>query len=152
MKSGRKWWIQVILYLLFFRRWADLHRKGLKRKDYGCFQDYGIAMRRVNMSDNTTCKNCFFGEISHGKPVPKEGEKPDWYWRFDFKTRHDGYCKDEYFENMHDNKYGKCSPEIAGYVIRKNDFDKEEKIKLKINIITAFIGGIMGFALNHFLN
>ena len=112
-----------------------------------------IAMGHVNMNNDETCTNCFFGDISYGKPVSKEGETPDWCWRFNFKTKHDGYCKDEYFENMQDGgkKYGKCSPEIAGYVIRKKDFDKEEKKKSLINIMGILAGVILGFLLTIFL-
>ena len=103
-------------------------------------------MGHVNMSDDKSCKNCFYGEISFGKLTPKEGEKPNWCWRFNFETDYNGYCNDKYYMSIEEskNKFGKLSRKIAGYLERKKDFDKAELYKLLLGFILGIIVTVIG--------
>jgi len=100
----------------------------------------------MNNSDKI-CGKCFY-YLQKGAD-----QSHSWCWRFDIETTPVAYCNDEYFI---DRKEGieefKLSPQIIGYFKRKNDFDKDEKLKLLISggfgILGALIGVLVGYKLN----
>lgn len=99
--------------------------------------------------DNIACDSCYFFE---GKRNLKEG-LTDWCWRFDYRTNEKGYCKSKYFLNKErgTDKHNQCAPQIVGYFKRKNDFDKNENMKLSINVVSGILGITIGVMLTYFL-
>lgn len=100
----------------------------------------------MNNSDKI-CAKCFY-YLNKGAD-----EFPNRCWRFDIETTPIANCNGEHFikriEGM--EEFG-LSPQIKGYFKRKEDFDKDDKLKLLISgglgILGTIIGVVIGFMLN----
>ena len=100
-------------------------------------------MKTGNVINEKNCNNCFFKQ---SKKLGLNNEITAWCWRFDHETNHNDYCKDKYYININDGgkKFNNMGAKIAGYIERKEDFDRTERNKYIINILIGIMGVVIG--------